>query len=63
MIQIHLLENICHFFQKETKVYLDGHCAPKVGDPSEEVLCDLTSADRQDEEEFECFAFEPKDYA
>ena len=34
----------------------------KDGDPSEEVLCNLTRADQQDEEEFECFAFERKDF-
>ena len=34
----------------------------KDDDPSEEVMCNLTRADQQDEEEFECFALEPKDY-
>jgi len=32
----------------------------KDDDPSEEVLCLLTRADQQDDDEFECFAFEPK---
>lgn len=32
----------------------------KDGDPSEELLCQLTRADQQDEDEFECFAFEEK---
>jgi hypothetical protein len=32
----------------------------KDDDPSEEVLCNLTRADQQDDDEFECFAFEPK---
>ena len=30
----------------------------KDDDPSELVLCNLTRADQQDEDEFECFAFE-----
>jgi hypothetical protein len=29
-------------------------------DSNEEILCTLTRADQQGEEEFECFAFEPK---
>jgi hypothetical protein len=29
-------------------------------DPSEEMLCQLTRADQQDEEDFVCFAFEAK---
>lgn len=29
-------------------------------DPNEETLCVLTRADQQGEEEFKCFAFEPK---
>jgi len=32
----------------------------KDGDPNEEVLCTLTRADQQGEEDFQCFAFEPK---
>jgi hypothetical protein len=33
----------------------------KDDDPNEEILCILTRADQQDEEEeFQCFAFEPK---
>jgi hypothetical protein len=32
----------------------------KAGDPNEEIPCTLTRADQQGEEEFECFAFEPK---
>ena len=32
----------------------------KDDDPREEVLCTLTRADQQGEEEFECFAFERK---
>ncbi len=30
-------------------------------DPSEEVLCILTRFDQQDEEEFECYAYIPKE--
>ena len=32
----------------------------KDDDPNEEVPCTLTRADQQGEEEFRCFAFEPK---
>ena len=32
----------------------------KDDDPSEEALCLLTRADQQDDEGFECFAFEQK---
>ena len=32
----------------------------KDDDPNEEILCTLIRADQQGEEEFECFAFEPK---
>lgn len=32
----------------------------KDGDPSEEMLCQLTRADQKDEQEFVCFAFEAK---
>jgi hypothetical protein len=28
-------------------------------DPNEEILCILTRADQQDEDDFKCFAFEP----
>ena len=33
---------------------------PKDQDPNEEIPCTLTRADQQGEQEFECFAFEPK---
>lgn len=32
----------------------------KYDDPNEEIPCTLTRADQQGEEEFRCFAFEPK---
>lgn len=32
----------------------------KDDDPNEEIFCTLTRADQQGEEEFMCFAFEPK---
>jgi len=32
----------------------------KDDDPGEETLCTLTRVDEQGENEFECFAFEPK---
>ncbi|MDI9433570.1 MAG: hypothetical protein QM570_17790 [Planctomycetota bacterium] len=35
-------------------------CA-KDGDPNEEILCNLTRLDQADEDEFRCFAYEPKD--
>lgn len=34
-------------------------CA-KDGDPSEEVLCNLTRLDQDGEDDFQCFAYEPK---
>jgi hypothetical protein len=30
------------------------------GDPEEKVLCNLNRLDQQDEEEFQCFAYEAK---
>ena len=33
------------------------------GDEIEQVLCNLTRADQEDEEDFVCFAFLPKDIA
>jgi len=35
-------------------------CCKKNDDPSQEILCTLTRADQQDETEFHCFAYEPK---
>lgn len=34
-------------------------CA-KDGDPKEEILCNLNRLDQADEDEFHCFAYEPK---
>ena len=34
-------------------------CA-KDGDPSEEILCNLNRLDQQDEDGFQCYAYEPK---
>ena len=31
------------------------------GDPEEEVLCNLNRLDQQDEVEFRCYAYEPKE--
>ncbi len=31
------------------------------GDPEEEILCNLNRLDQQDEDEFRCFAYEPKE--
>jgi hypothetical protein len=31
------------------------------GDPEEEALCNLNRLDQQDEPEFRCFAYEPKE--
>ena len=33
----------------------------KDNDPTEEILCNLTRADQQGEEEFQCDAYDPED--
>ena len=32
----------------------------KDSDPAQEVLCNLTRADQQGDEEFQCYAYQPK---
>ena len=33
----------------------------KDDDPSQEMLCNLNRLDQQDEDDFKCFAYEPKE--
>ncbi|MFQ5965850.1 MAG: hypothetical protein ACE5KZ_16385 [Candidatus Scalinduaceae bacterium] len=60
-------ENSSHFFDDDgTEINPDLVVKPslcvscKKDDDSEEILCTLTRADQQDEEEFICHAYEPK---
>lgn len=56
------------YFNDDGKEYnpdlypIPGLCTicKKKDDPKEEIICNMTRMDQQDEEEFKCFAYEKK---
>lgn len=63
------LNNDSHYYDDDgnelnpdliSKPSLCVSCAKDNGDPEEEILCNLTRLDQQDEDDFQCEAYEPK---